>query len=443
MGGDRKRFEELLEGGRGIPKDQISEELIRSHHEILLRATPILAYVKETRGLSDAAIVRHHIGFDADRIWVPLYKDGKPINVRRFAKPGERTRYKVLNIAGRGDATVFPDDVLKKEDAVVLCEGEWDAMLANDRGIPTVTFTGGAGTIPKQDELERFRGKDVAIAYDCDAAGKKGGLQAGSALYSIAASVKIIDLDLPKRGDDITDWFQREKRSSAELREIIERTDVFVPKAPRTKVVIQDGDAKDVHLADSGKSEFAYQRIKLPFHVAGKDIAPYMIPWKINWKCDMGSKLCSTCTLAHRGGNMEVEIDETAPDEIIEMVGSPRTSMEKSIRRISGVPVGCPKPSLEIEVWQNIEKLQAIPDLDFSYEGKSYTIRGVFRRGFGTEANHRYIAEGIALPDPENQTATILFYNFEDSKDSLDKFEITEEFLKSQDIFKVRKAVAR
>jgi hypothetical protein len=390
-----------------------------------------MAYLIEKRGLSQATIEKYRLGFDGDRIWIPVFKDGKAVNVRRYRKPGG-TGEKILNMAGSGALRIYPEDTLVNQ-AVYLCEGEWDALAAIDRGLPALTLTGGAGSFPA-DLAEPFRGKDVAILYDCDEAGRRGALKAAGRLTGIAARIRIVNLGLAENGDDVTDWFVKYKRSGDDLKALVEASPEFKAGAESRTRNIQ-ADVLGVHLVETGEGQYAYRRLKLKFHIAGKDLAPYLVPQVVNWNCEMGHKLCAFCPLAKAQGVMTRQIDEHSPDEILEFLDAPRATLEKGIRRACGIPEKCPKPRLEIAQWQNVEVLRAIPDLDFSFEGRSYTIRNLFFMGHGVEPNRTYDVEGVALPEPKTQSATMLIYEVKESEDSLGQFQVTPEFIEEQKIF--------
>jgi hypothetical protein len=67
-------------------------------------------------------------------------------------------------------------------------EGEWDAILlgelARERGekVAVACSTSGAGTVPKQEQLDKLPGKVVTIFYDRDEAGEKGAQKLAAAL---------------------------------------------------------------------------------------------------------------------------------------------------------------------------------------------------------------------------------------------------------------------
>jgi len=429
--GNRAEFERGLAGTGAPPPVVVTPEILQSYHEILLRAEKIMTYLTEKRGLSLPTIEKFNLGFDGDRIWIPIFKDGKPVNVRRCRKPGG-TGEKILNMAGSGAIKIYPEESLASP-VIYLCEGEWDALVAVDRGLPALTLTGGAGSFPN-DLAEAFRGKDVAILYDCDEAGRRGAQKAAGRLTGVAAKIRIVNLGLAENGDDVTDWFVKYKRSAEDLKSLIEATPEFKASG-EVKTRNIKADVLGVHLAETGEGQYAYRRLKLKFHIAGKDLAPYLVPQVVNWTCEMGQKLCAFCPLARANGAMTRQIDEQTPDEVLEFLDAPRADLEKGIRRACGIPEKCPKPHLEIGQWQNVEVLRAIPDLDFSYEGRSYTIRNLFFMGHGVEPNRTYDVEGVALPSPHSQSATMLIYHVKESEDSLGRFQVTPEFIEEQKIF--------
>jgi hypothetical protein len=69
-----------------------------------------------------------------------------------------------------------------------FAEGEWDAILlgqlAQQRGEKTAVAcsTSGAGTVPKQEQLDKLPGKVITIFYDRDEAGDKGAQKLAAAL---------------------------------------------------------------------------------------------------------------------------------------------------------------------------------------------------------------------------------------------------------------------
>jgi hypothetical protein len=107
-----------------------------------LRTTPhALAYLRETRGLTDATIRRYELGYIGkdDAILIPVRdEDGKPVAIkRRFLDPAANP--KTANSPGA--VHLYPD--LPKRGRLLFVAGEIDVLTARQMDIPAITSTGG------------------------------------------------------------------------------------------------------------------------------------------------------------------------------------------------------------------------------------------------------------------------------------------------------------
>lgn len=175
--------------------DRWHSKLMRN--ELFLR--PLL-----DRGLTKATLREYEIGWDGRRYTIPIYDDDYNLTGIRLYHPKKDPKIKWA----RGSRTTLYllDEATRNEGRVLICEGEWDAMLARQHGLLAITATAGAGTW-RDDWSRRLAGMDVTICYDCDAAGRSGARKVADALRRIARSVRIVDLD-PTRHDgyDVGDY---------------------------------------------------------------------------------------------------------------------------------------------------------------------------------------------------------------------------------------------
>jgi len=173
------------------------------------------------KGLTNETIQRFMLGWDGDRITIPIPGEfGQIVNVRRY-KMGVK-RGKFVNFAeGYGEARLYPIRNLLESSTVWLFEGEWDCLLANQLGLPAVTTTGGAGTW-KNWWNELFRDKTVYVVYDVDQAGRGGAEAVCKNLASVAKEVR--NVLLPIDNGDFSDWILRGGGSVDELRRIASNT---------------------------------------------------------------------------------------------------------------------------------------------------------------------------------------------------------------------------
>jgi hypothetical protein len=113
-------------------------------------------FLKKVRGLDTETASKFELGFDGERITIPVQQNGAWVNVRRYLPHASEAeaKAKILSVLGHGaGAPVYPVAVLSGNDLPVLfCEGEFDALLANqeaDGRFVAVTGTGGANTPPR------------------------------------------------------------------------------------------------------------------------------------------------------------------------------------------------------------------------------------------------------------------------------------------------------
>ena len=112
---------------------------------------------------------------------------------------------------GNADCSIYPKSVLpqlQKTSTLLLCEGEKDAITANANGAPAISFTSGAGALPRDiSSLKEFT--NIAICFDNDKVGKEGAQKVAKALFKQTKSRRIKILNWSGKADkyDITDYF--------------------------------------------------------------------------------------------------------------------------------------------------------------------------------------------------------------------------------------------
>jgi len=95
----------------------------------------------------------------------------------------------------------------KRNDTILIVEGEKDADSLWNLGLVATCNSGGAGKFP--DEIvQYFRNRLVVILPDNDEAGQDHALLVASKLRNVATSIRIVNLpDLPIKGD-VSDWLK-------------------------------------------------------------------------------------------------------------------------------------------------------------------------------------------------------------------------------------------
>lgn len=174
-----------------------------------------LAYLRDKRGLNFDTAIRYRIGHDGTAYTLPVYDGGEIVNLRRYV-PGQ----KPLSVRGRIAKRLYPN--VPHGSWLMLCEGEWDTLLARQHGLPALTNTAGVGCWDDKWNIH-LRGRDVAITFDCDKAGRESAVRRAGEVVGVARTVKVVNLRLGHK-EDLTDWFVKYQRTAADLRQLIKDT---------------------------------------------------------------------------------------------------------------------------------------------------------------------------------------------------------------------------
>jgi hypothetical protein len=122
---------------------------------------------------------------------------------------------------GDAECKIYPTD-FDPVGTLFICEGEKDAVSAGCYGIPAISFTSGAGGIPKN--LDALNGiNDIVICYDADESGRNGAKKLAMVLHDQNIRVKI--LELPNEMD-LTDYFVQGYNADDLLR-LVDMTRIF------------------------------------------------------------------------------------------------------------------------------------------------------------------------------------------------------------------------
>lgn len=106
------------------------------------------------------------------------------------------------------------EQVLKLDqtiDRLFICAGEKDTLVLHSHRFPSISFQS-ENTHPTKDQIKHISSlaKEIFIVYDPDDAGRK----AASSLVSVTGWTII---QLPNEGEDITDFFQKNKTQDFEI----------------------------------------------------------------------------------------------------------------------------------------------------------------------------------------------------------------------------------
>ncbi|XVU22570.1 toprim domain-containing protein [Actinoplanes sp. CA-054009] len=108
---------------------------------------------------------------------------------------------KMLSVAGDIHRPYNPADLERRESFVCIAEGEWDAMIAHQDGLPCIGIQGVNGWKP--DFRRLFTGyKAVYILADNDDKG-----QGGDFAEKVAATIPNARVVMMPEGHDVNSWY--------------------------------------------------------------------------------------------------------------------------------------------------------------------------------------------------------------------------------------------
>ena len=418
--------EEKGSAGKKTDVPPIEEAEVQKWHQILKNSKKVMEWLLTERGITPETVNRFKLGWDGERITIPIRdQEGYYRNIRRYKPRGSTTDKVISYKAGYGSARLFPVENLVA-DKILICEGEMDCILANQLGYHAITATGGAGSW-KAEWNKLFADKEVFIVYDIDDEGKKGAERVARQLVSWANIVKIVELPIVKPDNaDVTDYWVKYGHTKEDMDKLITSTDIYTRTSRKTRE--QDTKEYQVHLSQASRADYYYKNISANVIVAGKDLAPFLIPKKISISCgvDSGDKACMFCSVRVGGGATEYIIDEKDPG-LLQLINCTEQQQKGFIKARAGIPKKCGRMEIEVLESQNIEEIMMMPELDFSDEEREYVIRRAFYVGHGLQPNASYTMKGITCPDPWNQYAIHLIHAAIPSQDNIASFEMSPE----------------
>jgi hypothetical protein len=411
----------------------VSMKKVEEWHATLMDSPSVLKYVRFQRGLSKEVIKRFMLGFDGTRITIPIADQfGLIVDVRRYDFTKKLPRKIISYKKGYGTARLFPVDNLltDKPVRILLCEGEWDAMLAIDRGYRAVTVTSGAGNWPDpggpNDVTPMFEGKSVRIVYDVNDvnsqgqrtdAGQIGAQKVADILAPVAKSVKVVELPIPDQGGDITDWFMKHGKTKVDLDAVIESTKTASKRDPAAPPEPEKPKLPRVRLDEAADSKLYFQPVEMDCLISGKNLSPYLAPKKV--------KMSMTDP---KSGDVTEEIgmvDTARNKDLLRLVNCGHNQLKGALCDMFGV--GGEGTTFETLETFNMEELSIIPAINLKELEGTYAIRRALYLGHGLESNRTYRMTGYSLPDPDTQESVHVITEAIPVQDAVENFQMSEE----------------
>lgn len=434
-------------------RPDIETGLVGQYHQALMKLTgPIRDVLRERRGLTDDTIKAFQLGWDGERITIPIYDEyNSLVNFRRYKWNSTDDQWKVLNYTDEygnayGEVRIFGLDrvIDSNVEYIVWAEGEMDRICNEQHGFPTACATSGAGTF-KPEWTKYFRNKKrVYIAQDNDEAGRAATQKLCEKLYRVV-DVYIIHWpeNFPVKGD-ITDFYTKCGLTTEDFQKLLDNAEKYVDPSIVDQRVADEGEATEVHLSESSAAELNGKRLRIPVMVSGKDGTPYVCPKKIRAYCgdcsDAENKKCSNCNLAINAGELVRELT-SADKDIMKLIKCTDKQQMATMAEILNINPRCKDFRIDVLENMNIEELRLIPKAEANFgfsKEHEYVVRTGYSIGNNLMTNRRYTMAGYMFPDPQTQYATYIFDKAYPEKDLISDFEVNEEVLSQLEAFKCK-----
>lgn len=413
------------------PAELPSEDLIKDWRRDLMRDTPVLEDLLAARGLWTKTLDVYEIGWDqgAQTYTIPIRdQEGKLQNVRRYQIRPLPGRRKIWGIAGHNKPRLFPLVALKKakrrdEGRIIICEGEWDALICNQYNFRAITRTSSARNWnPHWAPL--FKGLIVYLCHDMDKDGQSANHKVARSIAKYAREVRVIRLPYavtPDHGKDLTDWWLEHDADRDAFQRLVDEAVPYDDTAEDPEEI----DPSPAKVIDAFDSRRVSRPLALTVTVKGRREPGYSVPRKVQFRCtrDAGN-MCAVCPLFAEDGEAD-EVIAGADPAILEMVDASKSQVGDLLRRRRGVPKKCPKVRVTVSEHQAVEVLYARPSVEHSNGGnadyKSIKLTSVGRHD--TSPNQTVRVVGALHPGPKSHLNEFLTWDVTRLSTSLDRFE--------------------
>lgn len=384
------------------------------------------------RGLQRSTIAKFKLGWDGERIIVPVRDPlGTLVNVRRYKMNAKAN--KMVNWPGYGDATLWGLDALKMP-RVVLCEGEMDAILGRQYRFPTLTSTAGAGTwLPEWNVL--FVGKQVYLCYDVDEQGEQGARKVANQLRNVADKVFIMKLPLTVKGSDLTDYFVHQGYGRQNFIDLMKVTPPFLDRSvSRRRARVEP---VEVRMRDSFDPGLTDKPISVVATISGRSATPSALPRSYELNCDQGwqKTKCAVCPMGERWGGQHK--GEIAKDDrlLLRMLDQPDDKRTSELLGDLEIPRTCPRVEVTLGQQWRVDELAVVPNIDDPAEGEGeQVLRRIFNvtdAGNLTPVNTTARLTGVSTASPKNGQIVFQSWDCEETKTSLERFSMTDQMRES------------
>lgn len=442
----------------------------------------------QKRLLMPKTLVEHLIGYDdqTGRYSIPVpastpdYYRGPEhfMTVRYYGmkKPngaGKRFSkmiYKQDDTKGFAKAYFYPYDKLSAADNyLVLFEGETDAALARQFGIPSLTTTGGVNSWPKEAKTGKdkynmydvFRTyENIYIAFDDDDAGREGAYKIALKLLPYNKNSYICSYNSSTKGYDFTDFVQDKHREG--LRKMSAIKDAFINEVISTtaelfesaKEKLEQKNEKDIEALEETRITTSFSEVvnTRSYHSQLVQFTARMgavlnkrmtVPKKIRVYCEYYDEQSAISPATDIGKLTEDELAEglvleiPVDDSILEYVGQSQQQQTNSLKVSLHIPPTNNMYQVEVLEHYYVSIAQVVPKAnESSAREDDSTVTYVLQSDdHNIGEGETYTFKALKTVDPHDSSVTLLITDYQKAFDDIEGFDPPQEDLAELKIF--------
>lgn len=184
------------------------------------------------RGIHDEIIGLHSLGWDGQRIAIPIFDLNGQFAYFKLAKdPEDLTGSPKMLVPPGAETELYGWERLRaRPGRIIICEGEFDRLVLEGQGFAAVTSTGGAGVF-RPEWAEAFNEiPEVYICFDRDIAGRRG----AERVAHLIPHARVVELPFEVGpGGDITDYFARLGKTREDFLQLLTQAHSVPPEPAR------------------------------------------------------------------------------------------------------------------------------------------------------------------------------------------------------------------
>lgn len=420
--------------------ESVTNATIAGWHSALMSDSERLNALMARRGLSVQTIRHYELGWAREKNAYTIPVRGSELeilNIRFYQLDPTQDRRKIWGMAGRNEPVLWPLDQLDST-SIVICEGEMDAMLTIQNGIPAITRTG-AADVWRSEWSKMFSGKNVYVCHDMDTKGQSANSKIKASTRQVAERVMVVKLPFEvteKNGKDLTDFWM-EGGTRADFLKLIKpalKEELSKEHEDHPEV----SELVSVNVMDSFDSTLVDRPLSMSVTVTGKRIPSYLIPEVITMKCDMSfGKKCESCPMNEREGEWQHTIHPQDP-LILHLINVQDTKMVEAIRKELDI-TKCPKLKHTVQKHRTVEEVYVRPSIEDgpTQAEQDFTHRRVISSAsHDLSSNQSVILTGTIRPHPTNQANEFQAWSVMKPETGLDSFSVSKDIREEMDGFK-------